>query len=297
MSRTFPALDLTWRVTPDDEAIERLLAEIDDQHPTAVEERDDGVRVFFPAADARLRAAIHLTSVDPTVACAPIDVPDDDWAERSQASLGPIAVGRIVVTPPWRAREVAESRDADGRPSLVILIQPSMGFGTGHHATTRLCLGLMQRTTIDDARVLDVGTGSGVLALTAWRLGARHAIALDNDADALQSASENIALNGAGLAVTTRLADLATAGRALTADGAFDLVLANLTGAVLQQHAAVLASLVGANGQLIVSGCLSTEGPLVQEALESTGLVVRAREAADEWIALALTSPSASTTR
>lgn len=297
MSRTFPALDLTWRVWPDAEAIERLLAEIDDDRPTAVEERDDSVRVFFASHDARRRAAFRLASLDPTLVCTTIDVPDENWAERSQASLGPIAVGRVIVAPPWRARDAATATDADGRPPLVVLIQPSMGFGTGHHATTRLCLALMQERSVEGARVLDVGTGSGVLAIAAWRLGAREAIALDNDADALQSATENIVLNGAGLAVTTRLADIATDGRALAAIGPFDLVLANLTGAVLEQFAGVLASFVGAGGRLIVSGCLASEEPAVQRALESAGLAVSAREAADEWIALALTIPTEPTAR
>jgi ribosomal protein L11 methyltransferase len=284
-------------VPPGVDTLERLLADIDDDHPTAIEERDDGVRVFFAHADARQRASIRLTAHDPNVTCTPIDVPDEDWAARSQASLGPITVGRVIVSPPWRARDVAAARDADGRPSLVVLIEPSMGFGTGHHATTRLCLALMQGGPLEGARVLDVGTGSGVLALTAWRLGAREALALDNDADALQSANENIALNGGGLAVTTRLADLASGRAALATMGSFDLVLANLTGAVLQQFATTLARFVGPHGRLIVSGCLSTEEPDVQRAFASAGLAVTAREATDEWVALELTSPTASTRR
>ncbi len=107
-----------------------------------------------------------------------------------------------------------------------------MGFGTGHHATTRLCLRLLQELELRGARVLDVGTGSGVLALAAWKLGASDVVAIDNDPDALDNARDNIARNGAAAAIDIICDDLDT----LRIQRA-DVVLANLTGAVLVRYA------------------------------------------------------------
>jgi ribosomal protein L11 methyltransferase len=297
VSRFFPALDVSWSTPPDDDTVDRLLATIDDEHPIAVEAREDGVRIFFLSSGDRERAGIRAGAHHAGVVCTPVDVPDEHWAERSQASLEPVEVGRLIVTPPWRAAEARNRRDRSGAPLLVVIVQPSMGFGTGHHATTRLCLNLMQRQSLMGARVLDVGTGSGVLAIAASMLGATDVVAIDSDPDALQSAAENIGLNGADAVVQARLADLGVEGSSLAASGRFDLVVANLTGAVLEQHATVLSALVAPGGSIIVSGCLVEEAASVERAFELSGVERSWRESAEEWVALGFTSPSASTGR
>jgi ribosomal protein L11 methyltransferase len=295
VSRFFPALDVSWSTPPDDDAVDRLLATIDEERPIAVEARDSGVRIFFLSSGDRERAGIRA-GAHHSVVCTPVDVPDEHWAERSQAALEPVEAGGLIVTPPWREAESRARRDRSGAPPLVVVIQPSMGFGTGHHASTLLCLNLMQRQSLMGARVLDVGTGSGVLAIAATVLGATDVVAIDSDRDALQSAAENIGLNRAD-AVRARLADLGIDGPSLAASRRFDLVLANLTGAVLERYASVLADLVAPGGSLIVSGCLAEEAPSVERAFEAMGMERSWREHADEWVALAFTSPSASIAR
>ncbi|HKW01181.1 MAG TPA: 50S ribosomal protein L11 methyltransferase [Vicinamibacterales bacterium] len=297
MSRFFPALDVSWSTPPDDDAVDRLLATIDDERPIAVETRDGGVRIFFLSSGDRERAGLRASAYHAGVVCTPVDVPDEHWAERSQAALEPVEVGGLIVTPPWREAEARARRGRSGAPLLVVIIQPSMGFGTGHHATTRLCLNLMQRQSLMGARVVDVGTGSGVLAIAAAALGATDVVAIDSDPDALQSATENIGLNRADAVVQPRLADLGLDGASLSASRPFDLVLANLTGAVLERYASVLADLVAPGGSLIVSGCLADEAPNVERAFETMKMERSWREQADEWVALAFTNPSASTTR
>lgn len=274
-----------------------MLAEIDDQRPTAWEMHGDAVRIFFVSADARQGAASHLTSLDAGLTCTPVDVSDEAWAERSQISLGPVQAGRIVVTPPWRRDDAARMVTPAGDPPVVLLIQPSMGFGTGHHATTRLCLNLMQRRRLAGARVLDVGTGSGVLALAARQLGAHEVEAIDHDADALHSAAENLALNGAGDVVRLRLVGLDAGANALAALGRFDLVVANLTGAALQRFAAALVARVAPPGALIVSGFEADEEPGVRQSFEPAFGVFGDRLEEAGWVALALTIPTPSTAR
>jgi ribosomal protein L11 methyltransferase len=274
-----------WPLRPDDERLEIVLAEVDDEAPTAVEPWTDRVRIFFPSPVARGRAAIRIVALEPDLVCEPVDVADDDWAERSQASLGAVQVGNIIVAPPWvRPREAA----------TLITIQPSMGFGTAHHASTRLCLAMLQEIPAKGVSVLDVGTGSGVLAIAAARLGAARVLAIDNDPDALVSARENVTLNEVARVVMLEQKNVVD-----MTDTSFDIVLANLTGATLRRHADVLSSLVSPGGALIASGIEKDEQDAVRDSLETAGLQRIAQAVEDGWAALQLTrtSPTPSTTR
>ena len=284
MDRLFPALDVEWPTPVDSERIEQLIAALDDEGPTAVEERSSGVAVFFPSDDRRDRALVIARAFAPEASVTAVSVSDEAWAERSQASLTAIRVGRVVVTPPW-ARADTVSSDED----LVITIVPSMGFGTGHHASTRLCLQMLQPWRHDAQSVLDVGTGSGVLAIAAWRLGAHRVIGIDVDADALTSARENVELNGADAAVELRSVDLADASDQL--GSSFDLVLANLTGAVLERYASALGSLVAPGGSLIVSGFQIGEDCDVLRVFEQAAFTKPDRVDEDGWVALRLSRP------
>jgi len=299
--RSYPALDLTWPSGPTDDQIEQLLAEIDDAGPTAVEERPSGLRVFFATAAARERAAAQLGRG------TPIDVPDEDWAERSQAALGPVRVGNIVVAPPWHHKSTPEvdfllkkddaasfGEEIDLRGRFVITIQPSMGFGTGHHASTRLCLALLQRVPVERRRVLDIGTGSGVLAIAAWRLGAGSVTGIDYDADALESARENVERNGATAGVTLVQSDLDTLA---ARSPSFDVVLANLTGALLTREARAIAALLSPGAHLILSGIQLDEEQRVADAFAAAGCDARDRLEEDGWAGLLFTIPTTSTAR
>jgi ribosomal protein L11 methyltransferase len=156
-----------------------------------------------------------------------------------------------------------------------------MGFGTGHHATTRLCLAALQNVQVEGRFVLDAGTGSGILALAARALGAAKAIGIDNDADAVQNANENLALNPSLTGVTFEVRDLAAAGFDPTAD----VVTANLTGALLVRTADTLLNAVSPGGLLILSGLLSGErGDVVAAFAGRAQLVDSGVE--DEWVSL-----------
>ena len=272
--RVYPALRIRL-ADPAPSRVGELLAILDDFQVTAVDDGDDDVRVFFTRAAERDAAATRLrVEADLTVTLE--DVPDDDWAERSQAGIGPVQVLDLIVAPPWAADQVRATHS--GR---TIVIQPSMGFGTGHHPSTRLCLRLLQQSPLIGLSVLDVGTGSGVLAIAAAGLGARRVVAVDLDPDALANARENLALNGLAGRVELIERDLSAAAGDLEPS---NIVLANLTGGLLCRDAATLAALVAPGGTLIASGFQAHELEDVTAAFGAAGLKLAARVEEESWI-------------
>jgi len=270
----YPALDVRGADA------DQVLALVDDFAPTAVEDLSDGLSIFFSSASRRDEARAAVEAAFPRAAAAARDVDDEDWARRSQENLTAVTVGGITVTPPWCVQDTVQS------PSLrSVTILPSMGFGTGHHATTRLCLSALQALDLHDKRVLDVGTGSGVLAIAAATLGAREALGIDFDADAIANALENLELNPQVANVRFETVDVRDA---VLPEA--DIVLANLTGAVLVQNAALLSSTVAPGGMLIVSGLQSHERKDVVAAFEVATVRWSAEEAG--WEALAFNFPA-----
>jgi ribosomal protein L11 methyltransferase len=265
--RTWPALD----VHPVDDLLQAALVDYD---VTVVDERaDDTWRVFFVSAAERDRAASALRAAFPSVAAEALEIEDDDWAARSQASLRAVRVGAVIVAPPWDVPSDAAS------PAIAIVIQPSMGFGTGHHATTRLCLAALQRIDLRGRSVIDVGTGSGILAIAASVLGAERVVALDSDADAIEAARENLLRNDrARVTLVTgdlRSADLPPA----------DVVVANLTGGLLEAAAPQLLRL-SEGGPLVLSGLQAEELPGIRAAYVSRRVESVAEE--DGWVCVTL---------
>jgi len=274
--RTWPAVDLESTADPD-----LLLAILDGLDVTAIEEYPDRLRVFFSTGTARDSAIATLRSRD--FIATPVEVDDEDCARRSQEGLAPIRVGRIVVTPPWATIPATgpQSPATSHQPPITIVIPPSMGFGTGHHATTRLCLAALQALDLSNRSVLDVGTGSGVLAIAAARLGASSALGIDVDADAIQAATESLELNPEARGVSFEVADVRSASLSPA-----DIVVANLTGALLARAARDLLRLVRAGGFLIVSGLLSEEREPVLGALDR--LQVEREQQEDGWLGITL---------
>jgi len=271
--RAWPALLVSGFSRTDVSRSELFQAALVDFDVAALDETsDERWRVFFHAADERDRALTALRRDFTDLTLEPVDVPDEDWAARSQANLK-----AIRVAPPWD--EPSEAGPGSNRPTTII-IQPSMGFGTGHHATTRLCLAALQRLELHGKTVLDVGTGSGVLAIAARMLGAADVLGIDDDADAIESARESVALNP-GVHIELQVVDLKKV--ALTP---FDVVLANLTGGLLMQAADRLQELTAATGRLILSGFMYTEEIGVLAACRGFSVVDREQE--DEWMCVTL---------
>jgi len=263
--KAYPAIDVQTD-SPD-----LAVALVDDFGPTAVDDQHTGsARIFFPSSDARDAALRALASRFDVTA---VDVPDEDWARRSQQNLTPISVGRITIFP----RPDSLPADPD---SIAIVVVPSMGFGTGHHATTRLCIAALQRLNVAGRTVLDVGTGSGVLAIAASLLGASRSVGLDDDADAITAAQENLELNPQAEA-TMLVADLRAADV-----GSADIVIANLTGGLLISAALTLQDFVARGGSLVLSGLMAVEERDVLATFPTWTVEHRSEE--DEWLCLTL---------
>jgi ribosomal protein L11 methyltransferase len=262
--RTWPALEVG--PLPDPDLFQAALL---DYGVSAIDEttEPDAWRVFFNTEADRNTAAQALSRQFPETVIRSLDVPDEDWVAKSQASLRAVRIGDIVVAPPW---------DVPSDARYVIVIRPSMGFGTGHHATTKLCLAALQDIDLQGRRVIDVGTGSGLLAIAASRLGAADVVGIDEDADAFHAAQENASLNPAA-AVTLRHVDV----RRVSLEP-FDVVVANLTGAVLRDAAPRLHDLTAAGGYLVVSGFMAAEERDVMSAYSKFTVAARAEE--DEWL-------------
>ena len=205
-------------------------------------------------------------------------VDDDDWTEAWKAGYVPQRIGRVVIVPSWLEEPI-------GPHEVALRIDPGMAFGTGLHPTTRGCLTLLQRTGPMPPRVLDVGSGSGILALAALRLGADRAECVDTDAVAVETTLANTAANGLGERLTALVGSLPAA-----PDGdRYPLVLANLVAAVLVELAAPLAAHTAPGGALIAGGIIDGRATEVEHALQATGFVLEERLDNGEWVSLRMT--------
>jgi ribosomal protein L11 methyltransferase len=206
--------------------------------------------------------------------------PEEDhaWATAWRDAFTPLAVGaRLLVVPPWET-EAARAESA----RTVVVIEPGRAFGTGHHGSTAGCLRLLEDAIARrPAHALDLGTGTGILAVAAVRLGVPSVLAIDVDPDAIAAARANAAANAASDRIEVLL------GGPEVLDGRrFPLVLANLLTEAHVGFAARYARLLEPGGTLIVGGILSDEGPRVVAALSDAGLAPAGRLDVDGWCAL-----------
>lgn len=234
-----------------------------------------GVRAWFEVGDheearAALVAAAALAGLE-DLSVSVEQVPYDDWTEGWKKHFKPTRVGRrIIIRPSWEEVEASSEE-------IVIIIDPGIAFGTGTHETTRLCLAALEREL--DARpgagVLDVGTGSAILAIAAAGLGAQPVVGIDIDADAVESARKNLEINGVAGKIDVSTTPLENV------DARFDVVVANILAAKLIPMAAALSRRVAPEGVLFLSGILAPQTDEVREAFEATGLRVDRIESVD----------------
>ncbi len=200
-------------------------------------------------------------------------IPDQDWNESWKKGFIPLDVGaRFTILPPWEQQHA-------GRINLII--DPGMAFGTGHHETTRSCLILMERYADNGKkdRFLDLGTGTGLLAIAALKLGYREVTAVDTDPLSIEAVNRNVKLNHAGdiRCFEGSIADV---------HGPFDVIAANIISGVLTQLAPDIASCLSPSGIVILSGILTEQADEVIAAFELSGMSVRQLYRDGKWVSI-----------
>ncbi len=204
------------------------------------------------------------------------DVADEDWSENWKKNYKPFRVGsRLVVKPTW---ESYEPKPGD----LMIELDPGMAFGTGTHETTNMCMRMVEKHYKDGMRVMDVGTGSGILAIAAARLGAKDVLAIDIDPDAVKTALENVKLNKVEDAVRVAQGDLVKS-EAMPCE----LAVANIVADAICMLSAPLTRHLVQDGLFICSGIIRERENDVLEAAKAAGYTLIDRMAEGEWVALA----------
>jgi ribosomal protein L11 methyltransferase len=204
-------------------------------------------------------------------------VKEADWTEAWKDGYEPQRIGRILVVPSWLEAPA-------GTDDLVLRLDPGMAFGTGLHPTTRACLELLQRVGPMPPRVLDVGSGSGILGLASLALGADHVYALDTDPVAVESTLANALINAMTGHISARTGTLEAA-----CPEPYPLVLANLVAVVLVELAPRLAAHLASGGTLLASGIITERASEVLTALSAAGLLLAERIDGGEWVSLRMT--------
>ena len=204
-------------------------------------------------------------------------VADEDWSENWKQYYKPFRVGtRLVVKPSWEPFEAGEN-------DLIIELDPGMAFGTGTHETTNMCMRLMEKFWQDGMRVMDVGTGSGILAIAAAELGARDVLAIDIDPDAVKVAKENVRRNSVDARVRVVQGDLVKS-EAMPCE----LAVANIVADAICMLAQPMTRHLVPGGLLICSGIIREREADVQAAVKAAGYAPVDRLEQGEWVALAL---------
>jgi ribosomal protein L11 methyltransferase len=197
---------------------------------------------------------------------------EEDWAETWKEHYDIERVGRVVVRPAWKEYEAQPGE-------IVVSLDPGMAFGTGQHPTTRMCIQGLQDKMQPGDHVLDLGSGSGILAIVAVALGARSVLATDTEEQAVQASIENAALNAMQDTIVVRPGSIDAVG----GDGPFDLILANINAAAVSALASSIAAEMKPGAWLFAGGVINEREAMARSALEAAGLHIERVMSEGDW--------------
>jgi ribosomal protein L11 methyltransferase len=239
------------------------------------------VRAFFSAdqSEQLLRAQEklwHLAQLRSMAQPQTRELAEEDWAEAWKKYYSILHVGKnLVIKPSWL-------QYAPRPTDIVIELDPGMAFGTGLHPTTRLCMIALEKYQSDTPRVLDVGTGSGILSITAAKLGARKILALDTDPIAVETATRNLAINHADAATQVERGSIDPERDC----NQFDLICINILAEVICELAPALALALHTRGIVVASGILDYKSDDVVESFKAAGIRILEKMQESDWVAL-----------
>ncbi len=261
-----------------------VLGLLNDPAVTGAWQEGEVVHLYWPAASCgpetwmRLRQALAQLGHDHAEKAIRIGrLADRDWNEQWARLVEPVRIGRVVIRPSWKS---VLPQDDD----VTLTIDPKQAFGTGHHATTQLLIAWLQEVVRPHDRVLDMGTGSGILAMVALRLGAAQAVGVDNDPTAIDCAREYAEVNGFDGRLTLSVGDVGSDAAASALEPT--LVLANLDRQTLLDCRGPLCGLATGGARLLLSGLLSEQRNEIESAYAALGVYVKGARERDGWVAL-----------
>jgi len=243
---------------------------------------DDGILIYF--SQFRWSEEIKLAILDYIQEFVPgfgsrniklVSISDKDWNKNWKKFFKPIHItGKFIVKPPWEEYQAHPGE-------IVLIINPQMAFGTGHHESTQLIAQFLQKYIKPGMHVLDIGTGSGILALFAEKLAAESVVAIDNDPVALKNAHENARLNN----VTDNVKFYVAQPENLH-PSEYDIVLANINRNVLLRYADLFPTFIKTGGKLILSGILRNDEKIMLNVFEKCGFQLLEKKTKKNWLSL-----------
>ncbi|HEX5154178.1 MAG TPA: 50S ribosomal protein L11 methyltransferase [Parafilimonas sp.] len=260
-------------IEPSEEAGDILIAMLSDLRYEGFEEEQNILKAFIPKSlfnEEQLKELAQQFQLKYAVA----ELPDTNWNKVWESNFQPVIVENFCAV---RAGFHESIKDV----KYEIIITPKMSFGTGHHATTYMMLQQMQEINFHDKHVIDFGTGTGVLAILADKLGAATVIAIDNDNRSIENAAENFKNNNA------QNIDLELADQPIT-NGVCDIILANITRNVIQENFPLFNKYLADKGNLLLSGLLSDDEEAIIPFASTYNFVLNKQLQRDNWISLKL---------
>lgn len=258
--------------TADQHQRDLLVALLSDYEVEGFEETEDGLLAFVQEGDyneSEIRSALQPFELSYTASV----VEKVNWNRQWEENFSPVVVADFCTIR-------ADFHSLDVRTPYEIVITPKMSFGTGHHATTQLMIAFMQELSFPGTTVFDFGTGTGILAILAHKLGAVKVLAVDNDEWSVENAQENAERNNA------KEIDIVLGGMEAVGNGTFDVILANINRHILLQYMKELYRATCDGGTVLMSGLLVDDHDVVVGAAHKEGLRFERSKQEGNWIAL-----------